>query len=205
MRELQVIVNDDEELRKLNVNWERAIDARIERLTDELRVLSSSTTSVISQNSYFSEVGDIGQSVEELIEYISRTDDGDDGHLMDGDDEDKFKQVMSTPITSSHIDRNVSPEPSPSIIEGPSYSIALQNAMAKNKRLSMAVQHNPRLGKLLSDNENLLEAILSSDRLFDALVEIQIWCSFYQKIANYSARLVCIQMLWQFYLKTSQC
>ena len=170
MRELQVIVNDDEELRKLNVNWERAIDARIERLTDELRVLSSSTTSVISQNSYFSEVGDIGQSVEELIEYISRTDDGDDGHLMDGDDEDKFKQVMSTPVTSSHIDRNVSPEPSPSIIEGPSYSIALQNAMAKNKRLSMAVQHNPRLGKLLSDNENLLEALLSSDRLFDALV-----------------------------------
>lgn len=170
MRELQTIVNDDEELRKLNVNWERAIDARIERLTDELRVLSSSTTSVISQNSYFSEIGDIGQSVEELIEYISRTDDGDDGHLIDGEDEERFKRIVSTPVASSHIDRNVSPEPSPSIMEEPPYSIALQNAMAKNKRLSMAVQSNPSLGRLLSDNENLLEALLSSDKLFDALV-----------------------------------
>lgn len=169
MRELQAIIDDDDELKKLNVNWERAIDARIERLTNELRVLSSSTTSVISPDSYFSEVGDIGQSVEELIEYISRTDDGDDGHLMDDDDE-RFGQVMSTPIASFHIDRVVSPEPSPSIPEELPYSAALENAMARNRRLAMAVKNNPRLGRLLSDNENLLEALLSSDKLFDALV-----------------------------------
>lgn len=170
MRELRTIINDDDELKKLNVNWERAIDARIERLTNELQLLSSSTTPVIPPNSYFSEVGDIGQSVDELIEYISRTDDGDDGHLMDNGDDERFRQVISTPTASFHVDRVVSPEPSPSIREEPPYSTALENAMAINKRLAMAVQNNPRLGRLLSDNENLLEALLSSENLFDALV-----------------------------------
>lgn len=114
MTELKNLIQDDSELRLLNLNWERAIDTRITAQTAKLETLAANGIVATPEESYFPETGDVGQPLADLVQRIILVDAGDDTMIQPDDTLEKVKRDVS-PVAMDAISPSSSPPPTRSV------------------------------------------------------------------------------------------
>ncbi|TNJ28772.1 Ankyrin repeat protein 1 [Giardia muris] len=152
MTELENLIQDDSELRLLNLNWERAIDTRISAQTAKLETLAANRIVAGPEESYFPDTGDVGQPLADLIQRIVLVDAGDDTVIQPNDTLEKIKRDVSPVVTNA-----VSPSSPP-----PTRSVRPAGRYANATKYTTST---------LPEDQTLIEEVIVEDLMTPALAK----------------------------------